>query len=165
MKTFEEKTVSFMLNEVKQKNMEKEHKEYSSLPKFSFVFATVVLLGFFVWDLYAHSDKIPSVTQLLQPALLGLYFITGYCIRASFRLGKNIKNGEFFTNENAKIITRMASVVRICLMWIVIGGESHIHSWLNLTIVVPILLGGFLDLVGYMVRRGIQMQEEQSLTI
>jgi hypothetical protein len=165
METFEEKIDSSSMNEEEQKKMEKEHKEYSELPKFSFILAALVLVGFFAWDLYAHSDKIPSVTQVLQPALLGLYFITGYCIRASFRLGKNIKNGEFFTKENAKIISRMASVVRICLMFIVVAGEHRVHSWLNLTIVVPILLGGFLDLVSYMVRRGIQMQEEQSLTI
>lgn len=129
------------------------------------VFGAVLQLALYFWFFLCTKDETPSfdakdlkVCALLVAFILCLVYL---CVQIS----RSIKDGKVFSRRNARLIVRMGGLVELFsfVLLVVVGGTPH--YWAVFMAAFSMLVGTALQMLGWMINRGVTMQEEQELTI
>ena len=134
--------------------------KYSLLWMLLFIFITVFWMGYSL-DHPVLQETL-SVKRIVSSSCLVV--IVGMCVYTWFKLNKSWDRSEFFTHQNADLIIRLGNVTEMCGLLIgLLETQNDILGYLFLCL--PFVLGSLFCLVGGMIRKGVEMQEEQKLTV
>ena len=131
----------------------------------SIVISVVLYLLLDLWLFIGIQESVPSFgNKDLKVCALMIVFLICF-IYIWIKIGRNIRQGKVFTKDNARLLTRMGNLVT--LFSFALGALIFDISqyWTVFVTTFSFLIGGALELTGWMIQRGIDMQKEQELTI
>lgn len=131
----------------------------------SIVISVVLYLLLDLWLFIGIQESVPSFGKKdLKVCALMIVFLI-FFIYIWIKIGRNIRQGKVFTKDNARLLTRMGNLVT--LFSFVLGALIFDISqyWTVFVTTFSFLIGGALELTGWMIQRGIDMQKEQELTV
>ena len=76
-----------------------------------------------------------------------------------------MRQGKVFTKDNARLLTRMGNLVTLFSFALSALIFDISQYWTVFVTTFSFLIGGALELTGWMIQRGIDMQKEQELTV
>lgn len=131
----------------------------------SIVISVVLYLLLDLWLFIGIQESVPSFGKKdLKVCALMIVFLI-FFIYIWIKIGRNIRQGKVFTKDNARLLTRMGNLVT--LFSFALGALIFDISqyWTVFVTTFSFLIGGALELTGWMIQRGIDMQKEQELTV
>lgn len=81
------------------------------------------------------------------------------------QINKSIAERKVFTYRNARLLIHLSYIIGGCNIMIVPLAVISDHLWIILLLLFNSLASMALNLAGWMIHKGIKMQEEQDLTI
>lgn len=129
---------------------------------FQTLLMAAVFLGIYVWnkDFQIEFNRI----DLLACAFV-LVFIAAF-VYVFIQIYKSIAERKVFTKRNARLFIRLSNVLSvISILSVSIFSRYFNGIWVVLLMLLSFLASMALQTAGWMINKGIQMQEEQELTI
>lgn len=121
----------------------------------------VVSIAVVLWNCI-RNGQLPDGNVIFDNAcVLGIAIA---CVSTWFKLDRRVDEGKIFTEENASLIQKLGKIVEVLGIMMFFGhvGKGDTTSFVYC---LPLLVGCLMDLIGYMIYRGIKMQQEQELTV
>ena len=129
---------------------------------FQTLLMAAVFLGIYVWnkDFQIEFNRV----DLLACAFV-LVFIAAF-VYVFIQINKSIAERKVFTKRNARLFIRLSNVLSvISILSVSIFSRYFNGIWVVLLMLLSFLASMALQTAGWMINKGIQMQEEQELTI
>lgn len=129
---------------------------------FQTLLMAAVFLGIYAWNKdfqieFNHIDLLACAFVLVFIAAFVYVFI---------QINKSIAERKVFTKRNARLFIRLSNVLSvISILSVSIFSRYFNGIWVVLLMLLSILASMALQTAGWMINKGIQMQEEQELTI
>ncbi len=121
--------------------------------------ALLVWLFAFVKDYNIVFDRIDLIVCIFTIPCVAAY------IYVYVQINKSIAERKVFTYRNARLFIRLSYIIGGGCMMIVPLATISDHLWVVLLLLFNSLGSMALNLAGWMIHKGIKMQEEQDLTI
>lgn len=124
--------------------------------------SAVVFLGIYAWnkDFQIEFNRI----DLLACSFV-LVFIAVF-VYVFVQINKSIAQRKVFTKRNARLFIRLSNVLSvISILSVSIFSRYFNGIWVVLMMLLSFIASMALQTAGWMINKGIQMQEEQELTI
>ena len=124
--------------------------------------SAVVFLGIYAWNKdfqieFNHIDLLACAFVLVFIAVFVYVFV---------QINKSIAQRKVFTKRNARLFIRLSNVLSvISILSVSIFSRYFNGIWVVLLMLLSFLASMALQTAGWMINKGIQMQEEQELTI
>ena len=158
----------FHLSEEEQRKANRRARVVEWLLKYS-IMGYLLFIVFIAWWCYFSIDN-PQIVQTITKwricTIIAYVVIIGMCVYTWYQLNKSLDNNEYFTNRNANLISRLGRITESCGFFIVFFESSLLNDYLGVLLTcLPLILGSVFTLIGHMIRKGVDMQKEQELTI
>lgn len=141
----------FHLSEEEQRKANRRARVVEWLLKYS-IMGYLLFIVFIAWWCYFSIDN-PQIVQTITKwricTIIAYVVIIGMCVYTWYQLNK----------------TRLGRITESCGLFIVFF-ESSLDDYLGVLLTcLPLILGSVFTLIGHMIRKGVDMQKEQELTV
>lgn len=129
---------------------------------FQVIVSAVIFLGIYAWNKDFHVEF--KRVDLLACAFVAV-FIAAF-VYVFIQINKSIAQRKVFTKHNAHLFIRLSNVLGIIsILSVSIFSRYSEGIWVVLMMLLSFIASMALQTAGWMINKGIQMQEEQELTI
>lgn len=155
----------FHLSESEERKYQRQADRLARIVPFVGIITAMVMtvLAVVANTVFFHDEVLALPIEALVTPMLILAILVLMCLYTWGRINRNIGKGQFFTHENASLISYFGRVTEVLGIILAVAEFGRVNTWLlSLMIALPLFLGCLFDLIGYLIRRGVQMQEERN---
>ena len=130
---------------------------------FQIIVSAIIFIGIYAW----HKGFQVEFNRI---DILACAFVSAYIVVFAYvyiQINRSIARRQVFTKRNARMFIRLSNILSVIsiLSVSIFSRYSNDGLWVVLLILLSFLASMALQTAGWMINKGIQMQEEQELTI